>query len=62
MEVKSEEQVTRELYRCYIESGIEHQDALERLVSVLACEPAMFTRMVPVIDELRNEVEHVCKS
>lgn len=54
MKDKTEEQITLGLYQFYIECGHEREKALERLISVLALEPAMFTRMVPVLDELRE--------
>lgn len=52
---RREEVITRDLFRYFRNCGLNSSDALEKLAFALAGEPAMFTRMVPVLDELREE-------
>lgn len=54
MTEKSDEKVTRDLYAFY-RKAYSPGEALERLAVVLARSPVMFTRMVPVLDDLREE-------
>ena len=50
-----EERYTRNLYGWYLECGIPPEDALERLALMLVRSPGTFTRMVPVLDSLREK-------
>ena len=52
---RREEMITRGLFRYFRKCNLSRDDALEKLAFALAGEPAMFTRMVPVLDELREE-------
>lgn len=53
--MSSEEKTTRELHQYFLGCGLSPCDALEKLAFILAMEPSMFTRMVPILDELREE-------
>lgn len=52
---QAEEEITRGLYAFYRAMGHSPGEALQRLAGVLAWHPAMFTRMVLLLDELREE-------
>lgn len=52
---RKEEMVTRDLFQYFRNCGLDSDDALEKLAFALASEPAMFTRMVSILDELREE-------
>ena len=52
-----DERTARDLFQYYLDCGIEPDDALEKLAFVLAMDPPMFTRLVPVLDELREYVQ-----
>lgn len=52
-----DERTARDLFQYYLDCGIGPGDALEKLAFVLAMDPPMFTRLVPVLDELREYVQ-----
>lgn len=52
--VHNEQRITYGLYRFFIRCGLTRDDALEKLAFSLAGDPAMFTRMIGVMDELRE--------
>ena len=51
---RNEERITYGLYKYFRECGLGRGDALEKLAFVLALEPQMFTRMVNVLEGLRE--------
>ncbi len=52
----NDECIVRELHQFYLDCGIEPADAFEKLAYVLARAPAMFTRLIGVLDELRSQL------
>ena len=52
--VHNEQRITYGLYRFFIDCGLSRGDALEKLAFSLAGDPAMFTRMISTLDELRE--------
>lgn len=53
---KDEEIITRDLFRYFLQCGLNPDDALEKLAFILAMEPAMFTRMVPILDDCKDMI------
>ena len=51
---RNEKRITYGLFKYFRQCGLSPSDALEKLAFALAREPAMFTRMVSVLDELRE--------
>lgn len=51
---RNDELIAMGLYRFYRSCGLLPDHALERLAFNLAMEPPMFTRLVPLLDELRQ--------
>ena len=55
--IHNDERIARDLLQYYLACGMTQKDAFKRLEFILAMDPAMFTRLVPVIDELRQNYQ-----
>ena len=51
---RKEEMVAIDLYKYYRKCNIGHEDAIEKLAFILAMAPDVFTRLVGLLERLRN--------
>ena len=52
--IHNDECVAKGLLQHYLIGGMAYEDAFRRLEFILAMDSAMFTRLVPILDELRE--------
>ena len=54
--INNDERVAKDLLDHYLKCGMGQGDAFKRLEYVLAMDSRMFTRLVPVLDEWRQNI------